>query len=240
MADFACKDETTILVTGSSRGLGRGLVEYYAERGWRVFGCSRSESDFIHARYHHIVTDISSEEGVRVIFKKLSKDSIKPTVLINNAGIKSDSHALLATLKQAEEMISSNFIGAFLVMRETSKLMKRAHFGRIINISSIAVPLADVGSGLYAATKAAVEQFSRSLSREFGQDDITVNTLGISVYQDSAMVRQLDSDILARAQENLMKPSALTIGEICHAIDFFASSKARNISGQTVYFGGVR
>lgn len=232
--------ETTILITGSSRGLGRALAELYTDRGVTVFGCSRTESEFHHQGYHHIATDISNEDGIHALFTELSQAGVRPGVLINNAGTKRDSVALLATLEQAEDMMSSNFFGAFLVMREAAKLMKRARFGRIVNISSMAVPLAGVGSGLYAATKAAIEQFSRSLSREFARDDITVNTVGVSVYEDSAMVRELDPDVLKKTRGNLIKPSALSIREIGHAIDFFANPKARNITGQTVYFGGVR
>jgi 3-oxoacyl-[acyl-carrier protein] reductase len=233
-------DKTAILITGSSRGLGRALAELYTNQGLTVFGCSRSEVDFKHEGYHHIVMDISTEEGVNALFTELSKYDVRPDVLINNAGTKRDSVALLATLEQAQDMMSSNFFGAFLVMREAAKLMKRARFGRIVNISSMAVPLAGIGNGLYAATKAAVEQFSQSLSREFARDDITVNTIGVSVFEDSTMVQDIDPTILKKARGNLLKPSALSVREISHAINFFADPKARNITGQTVYFGGVR
>lgn len=233
-------DDTTILITGSSRGLGRALAELYTERGLTVFGCSRTKSDFKHKSYHHITTDISNEAGVKALFAELLQLSVRPGILINNAGIKRDSVALLATLEQAQDMMSSNFFGTFLVIREAAKLMKRAKFGRIINISSMAVPLASVGNGLYTATKAAVEQFSRSLSREISRDDMTVNTVGVSIFENSDMVRSLNPNALEKAQENLIKPSPLTVQEISHVIDFFADPKASSITGQTIYFGGIR
>jgi 3-oxoacyl-[acyl-carrier protein] reductase len=233
-------DETAILITGSSRGLGRALAELYTSQGLTVFGCSRSKVSFKHESDHHITVNISNEEGVNTLFTELSKYGVRPGVLINNAGSKRDSLALMATLEQAQDMMSSNFFGAFLVMREAAKLMKRSRYGRIVNISSMAVPLASVGNGLYAATKAAVEQFSQSLSREFSRDDITVNTVGVSVFEDSTMVQHIDPTALKKARGNLLKPSALTVREISHAINFFANPKARNITGQTVYFGGVR
>jgi len=233
-------DEATILITGSSRGLGRALAELYADRGITVFGCSRNDTEFSHENYHHMTADISKEDDVKDMFFELSKFRIRPRVLINNAGTKRDSVALLATLEQAQDMMSSNFFGPFLVTREASKLMKRARFGRIVNISSIAVPLADIGSGLYAATKAATEQFSHALSREFAHDNITVNTLGISIFEDSAMLENLDPEVLKRANNILTKPSPLTVHEISHAIDFFTHQNAGNITAQTVYFGGIR
>ena len=183
---------------------------------------------------------MTDETSVRALLSDLTARGGRIDVLINNAGIKTSSLAVLTTRAQAEAMITTNFLGAFLVVRETIKLMKRNRFGRIVNMSSIAVPLGSLGSGIYGASKAALEQLSYTLAREVATDDITINTIGVSVYSDSDMIEEMDPGSLREAQKELLKPSPLTVHEIAHAIDFFASERARNITNQIVYFGGLR
>lgn len=230
----------TILVTGSNRGIGRALVENYVSRGHTVFGCSRGGSDLDHEGYRHFVADVTDETSVRALLSDIAVLSGRIDILINNAGIKTSSLALLTTRAQAEAMITTNFLGAFLVTRETIKVMKRNRFGRIVNVSSIAVPLGSLGSAIYGASKAALEQLSYTLAREVAADDITINTIGVSVYLNSGMIEEIDPALLREAQKELLKPSPLTVHEIAHAVDFFASEQARNITNQIVYFGGVR
>ena len=117
--------------------------------------------------------------------------------------------------------------------------MQRQRYGRIVNFSSINVPLGSVGSALYNASKAGVEAMARALTRECGNVDITINTLGLSLVANSGMLDSLSPKALAAKQEALLKPKVLEVEEIMHAINFFASPLARNISCQTVYFGGV-
>jgi 3-oxoacyl-[acyl-carrier protein] reductase len=220
--------------------MGRALVEHYAHRGVTVFGCSRGQTDFSHDRYKHLTVDITDKAAVRTLIEEVSNAAGRLDVLVNNAGIKHDGLALLSTSEQAESMMRGNFLGTFHVTREAVKVMRRQRFGRIINISSIVVPLGSSGSGLYAASKAAVEQFSFSLAREFADVDVTVNTIGISIFKDSDMLEALDPKALRAAQDLLIKPNSLNAAEVVHVIDFFASPQATNITNQTVYFGGVR
>lgn len=233
-------DQPVILITGASRGIGRALATHYSKQGARVFGCSRSDCDISHENYQHIITDVTDEKSCHALFAEIKKSAKRLDLLINNAGVKTDGLALMATASQADTMMRGNFIGTFLVAREAAKLMKRGRFGRIVNLSSMAVPLGSAGSGLYAASKAAIEQFSYSLARELAVDDITVNTIGITVFEDSDMVKALSAEALSEATDMLLKKSPLKIVEIAHAIDFFASCKAAAVTNQTLYFGGVR
>jgi 3-oxoacyl-[acyl-carrier protein] reductase len=233
-------DDFSIAVTGSSGGVGRLLAEHYANLGRRVYGCSRSESSFQHENYCHTVADISDEDDVGRFFREISRDGRGLGILINNAGLKIDNLAILTPKGQAEDLLRTNLTGAFLVTREAAKRMKRQRFGRIINMSSVAVPLASAGTAFYGASKAALEQFSRTLARELAGDDITVNTIGLSVFLDTGMTESISDGAQAELRKNLLKPGPLEIAEIIHAVDFFASENARNITGQTVYFGGVK
>ena len=109
------------------------------------------------------------------MFAEIRKKYGRLDVIINNAGIASYTHALLTSLKELQNVLDTNFVGTFLCCREAVKLMKRNKYGRVINISSIHVPLATIGTSIYGATKASIEQFSRVLAQEVFQFGITIN-----------------------------------------------------------------
>lgn len=234
------KHKHTFLITGTSRGLGRLLAEAYAKAGHQVFGCARSNSDFAHENYRHIIVDINDDVSVRDLFKEIVAADGQIDVLINNAGLTLSRPAILTTTPEAERVFQTNVLSAFAVMRETIKHMKRARRGRIINMSSINVPLGSVGGAIYNASKAALENLGDTLSREVASDDITVNTLGLSVVADTGMTDELSDKALKEKQAGLVKPNPINVTEITHAIDFLTSEAARNITNQIVYFGGVR
>lgn len=229
-----------MLITGASRGLGRALAETYAAAGHRVFGCSRGNSDFTHQNYHHIVTDVRDDAAVRYLFKEIGAASGQIDVLVNNAGLTLSRPAMLTTTPEAEEILKTNVVAAFAVMRETIKHMKRTRCGRIINMSSVNVPMGSVGGAIYNASKAALENLGYTLSREVAGDDITINTIGLSVVRDTGMTDGLDDKAFKKKQAGLIKPDMIEVDEVAHAMDFLISEEARNITNQIVYFGGVR
>jgi 3-oxoacyl-[acyl-carrier protein] reductase len=232
------KPGSTILIAGSRQGLGRALAEHYAKSGHNVFGLSRNESDLIHPRYRHICADVAREDTLKQAFICIG-DAGSLDVLIYSAGISAPGYALLTRGAQAEEVFRTNLLGAFLVTRHALRLMKRGGFGRLIFLSSIAVPLGSSGSVAYGASKAGLEQMAYSLSREFAQDDITFNSLGISIF-DSPMLQLLSEQALREVRASLVKSKNLELDEVVGAIDFLSSRAARQITGQTIYFGGVR
>ncbi len=237
---MAAGSERVILVTGSRRGIGRAIVTHYLDHGDTVFGLSRTDSDLRHDLYRHLVADVRDEAAVRAAYAEIARETSRLDVLINCAGAKLGGYALLTGAAQAAEMFATNLLGAFIVSREAVKLMKRRRFGRVISFSSVAVPLGSPGSTVYGASKAGLEQLAYGLSRELKDDDITFNTIGISIFADSGMAESLGDRALAEANSALIKPGALAIEEIVHAVDFFAAPAARHITNQVVYFGGLR
>ncbi len=234
------KPGRTILVVGSRRGIGRALVEYYILRGYAVIGLSRGDADLVHERYRHFSCDVTNEERVQEVFGDIgASGQATPDVVIYSAGLKINSYSLLTSNAQAESMLRTNLLGAFLVTRQAVRLMKRGGFGRFVYFTSIAVPLGSAGAVMYGASKAGLEQMAFALSREFPKDDITFNCLGISMFP-SAMVDDIAGKSLEAARSLLTKLDMLQIEEVAGAIDFFASNAARQITGQTLYFGGVR
>jgi 3-oxoacyl-[acyl-carrier protein] reductase len=227
------------MIAGSRQGLGRALAEHYTDHGNTVFGLSRHESDLIRENYHHICTDVTEEAMVQQACIRISDTGRPLDILIYSVGLKITAYALLTGPGQAADMLRTNLLGAFLVSRHALRLMKRNGFGRVIYISSIAVPLGSAGSVIYGASKAGLEQMAFTLSREFPRDDITFNNLGISIYP-SEMVQALSDKALNETRAALVKPDDLELGEVVGAVDFFASDAARQVTGQTIYFGGVR
>lgn len=228
-----------VLITGTSHGLGRVIAEKFLERGALVFGCSRGVCPIIHDNYQHFTLDIGNEIQVSQMFKNIKSTQIPLEVLINNAGILYSGIASFTSAAKFKEVIDVNLIGTFLITRETLKLMYRHKFGRIINFSSINVEAGWAGGSAYNASKAGVAAMSKSLTRECMGADITINTLGLSFAAKGGMMDDISPDILAQKQMELIKPDLLEVDEIIHAIDFFSSRLAKNISCQTMYFGGI-
>jgi 3-oxoacyl-[acyl-carrier protein] reductase len=228
-----------MLIVGSRMGLGRALAEHYLESGHKVFGLSRGVSDLSHANYRHLQADVKEERTIQQAFALLSEESQTLDVLIYCAGIVRPNFALLTAPSDVADILQTNLFGAFVVTRHALRLMKRGGFGRLIYLTSIAVPLGSPGSSMYGASKAGLEQLAFALAHEFPADNITFNALGISIYA-SSMLDKLGKGALEQARAGLVKSESLTIEEVAEAIDFFASDAARQITGQTIYFGGVR
>lgn len=228
-----------ILITGTSRGIGKYLVEYYVKKNLQVIGCSRTQIKYSHKNYKHFCLNISDENDVTKMFCEVYKIYKRLDVLINNAGTISMNYVLLTPLAVLKEVLGSNFIGTFLSCREAVKLMQVNRYGRIINISSIAVPLSSPGSSIYGSAKAAVEQFSRVLAKEIISYGITVNTLGLSFVKNSGMVEKISEKTIKESLERTISKSWLNIKDIAHALDFLISPRATTITGQTLYLGGV-
>jgi 3-oxoacyl-[acyl-carrier protein] reductase len=228
-----------VLVTGTSKGIGKALAQAFLERGDRVHGCSRSAAAIAHPGYGHTELDLADDTAVRQMFRTLAGGPERLEAVIHNAGLTQNRLALMTGAAEAEQLIRANLLAAFLVNREAVKLMKRTRYGRIVNMSSINVRLASAGSTLYNATKAAVETLGASLSRECGGDDITINCLAPSLVAESGMAASLSAEGAAAKQAALPKPQLLETAELVHAIDFLTHPLARNITGQTIYFGGV-
>ena len=228
----------TILIAGSRQGVGRALAEHYANAGHTVFGLSRGETDFVHQRYRHIRADVTKEDTLKLAFAEIA-DAGSLEVVIYSSALNSPGLALLVRSSQVEDMLRTNLLGAFFVSHHAMRLMKRSGFGRLIYFSSIAVPLGSAGTAMYCASKAGVEQLAFSLSREYSRDNITFNIVGISAFA-SPMLDSINQKALDEARALLAKPDLVQLDELVAAVNFFASDAARQITGQNIYFGGVR
>lgn len=227
-----------IIITGTSKGIGRHLAEHYLENGWIVAGCSRGESTIVHDNYSHTSLDIGDETDVTRMVRSVHSKHGKIDALLNNAGIASMNAALLTPGSTLEKVFRTNTFGAFYFARETAKLMIRKKQGRIVFFTTVARPLRLEGEIAYAASKAAVESITQILARELGSNGVTVNAIGPTPVKTDLIRGVSDNSI-----QNLLDRQAIKrIGEfedVTNVVDFFLKPESSFVTGQIIYLGGV-
>ena len=227
-----------LIITGTRKGIGRFLAEYYLSQGWSVIGCSREECNLAHPHYTHYCLDIADEKAVRKMVASVVKQHSRIGYLINNAGIASMNHSLLTPLATIERIFRTNVFGMFLFCREVGKIMARQKFGRIVNITTIAVPLYIEGESVYSASKAAVEQLTRVLSKEFGEQGITCNAIGPSPIRTDLLKNIPENKLQALLAQQAIHEFA-ACDDVANAVSFFLAETSNMITGQILYLGGV-
>ena len=148
------------IVTGTRKGIGRFLAEHLVQKGVLVVGCSRKTVDWQLKNYEHHIADVGDEAQVKDMVSDIRTKHGRLDILINNAGVASMNHVLLTPAKTVDRILSTNFRGTFIFCREAAKLMKRRNYGRIVTVSTIAVPHRLAGESVYAASKSAVATFT--------------------------------------------------------------------------------
>ncbi len=230
-------ERDVVLITGTSRGIGRYLVDHFLERGALVEGCSRHTIDWERPGYTHHQVDVSDEGQVRAMISAIQRRHGRLDIAINNAGIAAMNHALLTPGETASRILNINVLGSFLVCREAAKLMRRRNHGRIVNFSTIAVPLRLEGEALYAAAKSAVEMLTRVLAREFAPFGITVNAIGPTPIETD-LIRGVPREKLTQIIDTLAIRRFGTFADVANVIDFFVNPASDYITGQVIYLGG--
>jgi len=231
-------DPTVMVITGTSKGIGYDLAKYYAINGYHVYGCSRGPRNDNLKNYHHFQIDVIDEVAVRKMFAEIRRTHGKLDVLINNAGITAPNLAIITPLSKVQELFNINLGGTFLFSREAAKLMQKNNYGRIVNFTSVAVPLKVIGESIYAASKSAVVTFTQILAKELAPYNITVNALGPNLIDTNAI-----KNLSEERRKNILQCQAIhRLGElpdITNVIDFFIKSESDFITGQVIYLGGI-
>ena len=187
--------ERYILVSGTTRGIGRALAEHFLSAGHHVTGCARGASSIDHARYLHVQADVADARAVHYLFMQLKKRWRQLDVVINNAGTARMLPVALTPAATVKSITDTSFLGTFLVSHEAIRLLRKSEAARIVNMTSIAVPLRLEGEAVYAAAKAAVEIFTRILAKEIGPLGITCNAVGPSPIR-TELIRNVPKDKL--------------------------------------------
>lgn len=230
-----------IIVTGSSRGVGYEIANYFLKNNSIVIGLSKGVSSIDKVNYHHFSVDLSEPKQIIDLFKEITKRFKKIDILINNAAVLTSQYSMTMPVKNAMEMVNVDLLAVFLVSRESVKLMRKNSYGRIINISSMAVSLEPAGDSLYAACKAGVNTLANVMAKEYSALNITCNTLAITAFE-SDMLKQHSPTGQIKIKEiikNLPIPRIAEKDDILNVIDFFSSERSGYITAQIIYLGGI-
>jgi 3-oxoacyl-[acyl-carrier protein] reductase len=226
------------IVTGSRKGLGKFIAQQLVACGYVVFGCSRVPADWTVEGYHHVETDVSDEEQVKALVAQTRRDYGRLDVVVNNAGIASLNHFLMVPSDTVDRVIGTNFRGAWLVSREAAKLMMKARYGRIVNLTTVAVPMRIPGEALYAASKAAVETMTRVLAHELGEFGITVNAVGPTPI-DTDLIQHVPAASIQTIIDGLAIKRKGQPKDVMNVIDFLIRPESDYVTGQVIYLGGA-
>ena len=231
-------DAPVTLITGTRKGIGKYLAEYYVDKGHQVIGCSRIVPDWTLDGYLHYEADVSDEKAVTKMFSDIRKSYGHIDNLINNAGIASMNHALLTPLSSVHNVLNTNVVGTFLFCREAVKLMQKTKFSRIVNFATVATPIKLEGEAIYAASKAAIVTLTQILAREFAPWNVTVNAVGPTPIKTDLIrgVPQSKMDALI-ARQAIRKYG--TFEDVSNVIDFYLKPESSFITGQVIYLGGI-
>jgi len=227
-----------MVITGSRKGIGRYLSEYYLGKGFTVIGCSRGDTDLQSNNYYHYQVDVSDEKSIDDFSSSIQKKFGSIDALINNAGIASMNHFLLTPASTVKRLMETNYLGTYYCIRSFINLLKKSENPRIVNFSTIAVPLSLSGEIAYVASKSAVEAFTKTLAKEISQFKITVNAIGPT---------PIDTDLVSHVPKEKIKSLMLQqainrmgkFSDVSNVIDFFLSPNSDFITGQILYLGGI-
>ena len=231
------------LVTGASRGIGRAIAERLADDGFFVVGTATSDagadsiSVYLGEKGRGIKLDVSDVGSIAEVMKVINDELGAPTVLVNNAGITRDN--LLMRMKDDEwdDIINTNLTSVFRMSKAVLRGMMKAKTGRIINISSVVGFTGNAGQANYAAAKAGMVGFAKSMAKEVGSRNITVNTVAPG-FIDTDMTRELSDDIKNALLASIPLSRLGEAKEIAHTVAFLASAGAGYITGETLHVNG--
>ena len=239
----AALDGEIALVTGASRGIGASIAAALAAAGARVIGTATSQAgaDGISAalgdKGRGIVLNVSDEDSVAAALKDVQGNEGSPSILVNNAGITRDN--LLMRMKQDEwdDVLAANLTGVFRLSKGCLRGMMKAKKGRIINIASVVAVMGNPGQANYAATKAGMIGFSKSLAREIGSRGITVNVVAPG-FIDTDMTKELPEENRAAMLSQVPLGRLGDGDDIANAVLFLASPGGAYITGETLHVNG--
>ena len=239
-------DGKTALVTGASQGIGEAIARRLVHQGAGVVLAARNVEKLEalaadlrsrEARVHVLSLDLADSAGIPERLKTLPEDFAAVDILVNNAGITQDNLLLRMSLEQWEAVLRTNLTGAYAMTKDMVRGMMKRRYGRVITVSSVVGLMGNAGQANYAAAKAGLIGFSKSLARELGSRGITVNVVAPG-YIETAMTAALPE----AARKGLSDAIALqrfgSVDDIASAVVYLASDEAAYVTGHVLNVSG--
>ena len=231
------------LVTGASRGIGAAIASALADSGATVVGTATTNSGAagitaaLDGKGRGLVLDIANDESVQAAIKDIQSNEGAPTIVVNNAGITRDNLLMRMKKEEWDDVLSTNLSGAFRISKAVLRGMMKAKQGRIINIASVIGVTGNAGQANYAAAKAGLIGFSKSLAMEIGSRNITVNVVAPG-FIDTDMTRVLPEDQRTALLGQIPLNRLGSANDIAAAVVFLASDAGGYITGETLHVNG--
>ena len=238
--------DKVVLLTGASRGIGAGIALELGKQGAILYGTATSEkgaasitqtlkSNDINGQ--GLVLNVNNNISIQNAIDHINEVSEGINILVNNAGITKDTLLMRMKDDDWDDVINTNLKSVYKLSQVAIKNMMKARYGRIINISSVVGHMGNAGQTNYAATKAGIIGFTKSLAQEVGSRGITVNCVAPG-FIDTDMTKELSEDQRERLLTHIPLSKLGQPSDIAHAVAFLASDHASYITGETIHVNG--
>jgi len=234
-------EQKTALVTGASRGIGKAIAEHLAANGYRVLGTATTEAgaEGITANIaggQGYVLNLADRDSIDGLFDTL-KGTETPLILVNNAGITRDNIALRMKDDEWDDVINTNLSALFRITKHCLRGMTKARWGRIINLTSVVGAMGNAGQSNYAAAKAGIVGYSKSLAVELGSRGITVNCIAPGLI-GTDMTDELTEEQRRVMLDRIPLGRLGDVSEVAALAAFLAGDAAGYITGETIHING--